>query len=78
MTKPATTNHPVRPDTVIISSACTACGLCLVTCPDDALVRAPKRPVVIDAACTTCGACIEVCPVGAITEVVASSGDHRG
>ena len=54
---------------VTISSTCTACGNCIVTCPERALVRAPKRPVVILGACTTCLACIEVCPVDAIREV---------
>jgi electron transport complex protein RnfB len=55
--------------TVGIDSRCTACGLCLVTCPERALLRAPKRPLVVDGRCTGCGACIEVCPVDAITEV---------
>ena len=55
--------------TVAISFVCTACGNCIVTCPEHALERAPKRPLVIDSACTTCLACIEVCPVDAIREV---------
>jgi ferredoxin len=55
--------------TVAIASTCTACGNCIVTCPERALLRAPKRPLVIDSACTTCLACIEVCPVDAIREV---------
>lgn len=55
--------------TVVIDTRCTACGLCLITCPTDALLRAPKRPLVVDAACIDCLACIEVCPVDAITEI---------
>ena len=57
--------------TVTIDARCTACGSCLVTCPERALLAAPGRPLVIDARCTGCLACIEVCPVDAITELVA-------
>lgn len=49
-----------------ISRACTACGLCLPTCPESALKRAPKKPSVVQERCTECMACIEVCPVDAI------------
>ncbi len=56
-------------ETVRISAVCTACGACLVTCPEGALRRAPKRPAVDNAACTGCWACIEICPAGAIEEV---------
>lgn len=52
--------------TVAVATACTACGLCLATCPTGALKRAPQRPDVIDERCTDCWACIEVCPVDAI------------
>lgn len=54
---------------VLITDACTACGNCIVTCPEHALVRAAKRPLVVASACTTCLACVEVCPVDAIREV---------
>lgn len=54
--------------TVVIDDRCTACGLCLATCPDRALLPAPKRPLVVDARCSGCGACLEVCPVDAISE----------
>jgi electron transport complex protein RnfB len=57
-------------DTVRITARCTACGLCLITCPERALRVAPRRPAVLDACCTTCGECIEVCPVGAIEPAV--------
>jgi NAD-dependent dihydropyrimidine dehydrogenase PreA subunit len=55
--------------TVHIDHRCTACGACLITCPERALVPGPGRPVVVDERCTSCGACLEVCPAGAITEV---------
>ena len=52
--------------TVAVMDACTACGACLATCPERALVPAPKRPAVVDRLCTDCLACLEVCPTGAI------------
>ena len=55
--------------TVVIDDRCTACGACLATCPERALVPSPRRPLVIDARCTGCLACIEVCPRDAVTEL---------
>ena len=52
--------------TVTVAATCTACGACLITCPERALVAAPRRPAVIDRLCTDCLACLEVCPVDAI------------
>lgn len=52
--------------TLTILARCTACGLCLATCPEHALRKAPKRPNVVQSRCTECLACIEVCPVDAI------------
>ena len=52
---------------LLISSACTACGGCLRTCPQHALRPAPQRPVVLAARCTCCGECVEICPTDAIT-----------
>jgi precorrin-8X/cobalt-precorrin-8 methylmutase len=52
--------------TVTVASTCTACGACLATCPERALIPAPRRPKVLDSLCTDCLACLEVCPVDAI------------
>jgi Pyruvate/2-oxoacid:ferredoxin oxidoreductase delta subunit len=52
-----------------VTTECTACGACLVTCPERALVAAPGRPDVVDERCTACLACVEVCPRDAIEEV---------
>jgi Pyruvate/2-oxoacid:ferredoxin oxidoreductase delta subunit len=49
-------------NTVLIEEGCTACGVCLVTCPERALVAAPRRPAVVEGRCTGCLACVEVCP----------------
>lgn len=51
---------------VLIDSRCTACGLCIATCPEHALLRAPRKPLAVDERCTACLACVEVCPVDAI------------
>jgi ferredoxin len=53
--------------TVRISAQCTACGACLATCPEHALLVAPGRPLVLDLRCTDCLACVEVCPTDAIS-----------
>lgn len=55
---------------VLIDRTCTACGLCIVTCPERVLAPAPRKPLSYDDRCTACLACVEVCPVDAI-EVVA-------
>ena len=54
---------------VLVDARCTACGLCLATCPERALLPAPGRPRVVDSRCTGCLACIEICPTNAIAEV---------
>lgn len=51
---------------LIVSSECTACGACLLTCPEQALRPAPGRPFVLSDRCTQCGECVEVCPRDAI------------
>ncbi|MQA10431.1 MAG: 4Fe-4S dicluster domain-containing protein [Pseudonocardiaceae bacterium] len=50
-----------------IDSSCTACGACLLTCPEHALRPARHRPWVLADACTSCGECVEICPADAIT-----------
>jgi ferredoxin len=54
---------------VAVNEECTACGLCLLSCPTSALVRAPKRPAVVEERCTGCLACVEVCPRDALVTV---------
>ena len=62
--------HAQRPwITVEIDDRCTACGACIATCPERALLPARKKPSVVDPLCTACAACIEVCPTGAVNEV---------
>jgi Pyruvate/2-oxoacid:ferredoxin oxidoreductase delta subunit len=51
---------------VTVDDRCTACGACLVTCPERALAAAPRRPAVVAGRCTGCLACIEICPRDAL------------
>ncbi len=51
---------------VLVDDRCTACGNCIVTCPEHALLRAARKPLSVEERCTACLACIEVCPVDAI------------
>jgi ferredoxin len=52
----------------VVTADCTACGACLLTCPEHAIVAGlPLR--VRDDRCTSCGECVEVCPADAVWEV---------
>ena len=60
--------------TYVFTSDCTACGACLLTCPEHAIVAGlPLR--VRDDRCTSCGECVEVCPADAVLEVPSPRGD---
>ncbi len=51
----------------VVTEACTACGACLLTCPEAAIV--PILPLQVRAdRCTSCGECVEVCPADALLE----------
>ncbi len=55
---------------VIDPARCIGCTLCIVACPVDAIVGAPKAMhQVINAACTGCDLCLPPCPVDCITMV---------
>ncbi len=60
--------------TFAVTDQCAGCGACLLTCPEKAILPAPrgsKSPlVVLEDRCTACAECAEVCPVGACIEVL--------
>jgi len=57
-----------------VTNACAGCGACIRTCPEKAILPAPKgclSPLVIlEDRCTVCAECAEVCPVSACIEVL--------
>jgi Na+-translocating ferredoxin:NAD+ oxidoreductase subunit B len=55
---------------VIDPARCIGCTLCIVACPVDAIVGAPKAMhQVINASCTGCDLCLPPCPVDCIEMV---------
>ena len=56
--------------TYVFTADCTACGACLLTCPEHAIVVG--LPLVVrEDRCTSCGECLEVCPADAVLELPA-------
>lgn len=49
-----------------ITDECSACGSCLDSCPNEAIVEGDVYT--INEACVDCGLCVDECPTGAITE----------
>lgn len=57
--------------TYSFTADCTACGACLLTCPEHAIVVG--LPLVVrEDRCTSCGECLEVCPADAVLETLAA------
>jgi len=50
------------------AAACTACGACLETCRERALIHGPRGGIedLDRLSCVSCGACAGVCPAGAL------------
>ena len=46
---------------------CTLCGVCVATCPADALTFADGRLLYKPDECISCGSCVEACPEEVIT-----------
>lgn len=52
---------------LLISDSCIGCGLCIGSCPSEALKLEGGRAAVDPDRCILCGLCFESCPVGAIS-----------
>lgn len=50
----------------IFKDKCIGCGLCVETCPFDALTLENGIVIVSPERCTDCGACVKVCPTEAL------------
>jgi len=52
----------------IIKEKCPGCGLCIKSCPSEAITSGGKKqPVILDQEkCIKCGACYDVCKLGAV------------
>jgi uncharacterized Fe-S center protein len=55
----------VRPS--VRPERCTACGLCVAHCPEDALSVGEMESVELESSiCSGCGECLQACPTGAL------------
>ena len=50
-----------------ITEECLACGTCLESCPNEAIIEGDIYQIELDK-CENCGECVDVCPTGAIVE----------
>jgi Fe-S-cluster-containing hydrogenase component 2 len=53
---------------------CRGCGLCIESCPQQAIAIVSATAHIIQERCNQCRRCVEVCPQGAITEMAPVSG----
>lgn len=56
------------------NEACTGCGICLESCPVNAIMMHERIAYIDESRCEECGLCLDACPQGAIlsVEMVAS------
>ncbi len=52
---------------IVDSNICTGCGICVDTCPVQAIEMVDGIAKVNPEVCTGCGICVDACPVQAIT-----------
>lgn len=67
--------HKPRQVALIDEDICIGCKKCIIACPVDAIVGAPKlMHTVVTVECTGCELCVPVCPVDCIDLVAPLSG----
>ena len=55
---------------------CIGCGLCIESCPREAISVQSGQAEIDQARCNCCGICLDVCPQGAIVKLVPVSHDE--
>ncbi len=55
---------------------CIGCGLCIESCPREAISVQFGQARIDQVRCNRCGICLDVCPQGAIIEMVPVSQDE--
>jgi ferredoxin len=58
------------------SDLCRGCGICIESCPQEAISIFSGTAYIIQNKCNQCRRCVEVCPQGAIMEMAPVSGDE--
>ena len=58
------------------SDLCRGCGICIESCPQEAISIVSGTAYIIQNKCNQCRRCVEVCPQGAIMEMAPVSGDE--
>jgi ferredoxin len=51
---------------IVNAEECIGCGLCLDSCPEEAIGMEDDVAVVDQGACNDCGTCVDECPTEAI------------
>ncbi len=51
---------------MFIDDNCAGCGLCVESCPVEAITLLDNKAVIDKAICIECASCIDVCPFEAI------------
>ena len=58
------------------SDLCRGCGICIESCPQQAISIVTGTAYIIRERCNQCRRCVEACPQGAIMEVTSVSEDE--
>ncbi len=59
-------NQLFTPELVWLKQKCISCGICVQTCPEQALTLGPAGITIDKQRCVLCGRCSEACPTNAL------------